>query len=295
VANGGGSYVPIASARPVLDLWRQDGKAFIASCDSVDCRMWSIRHWQDGKFVPDAAIPSEGETLVAADSQGGSSVLLTPTRILEFRGVKVTEQELAEPLKTGPVDAVLFSTRGIYLGLNAGEWGGGLKFVDRATGRIAAVEKNNTGALCGGPLNTGCDPVTGLAAEPWRPGCVAAAIGLVHMSPHGRVIEVCGRDVKRIYFKPYGEQPSRASLNDGEPFSTVAFFGLQAKGQSLWAVGIDGIYEIREDGVKAHPLPAFQKVGGFSVSFTDPDVILVLTDINQRRSLSGSVPLLVPR
>jgi len=43
------------------------------------------------------------------------------------------------------------------------------------------------------------------------------------------------------------------------------------------------------------PLPTFRQVGGVSVSFDVPDFVVVLTDVNQRRSMGGSVPLLVAR
>ena len=33
-----------------------------------------------------------------------------------------------------------------------------------------------------------------------------AAIGLVHFFPHGRIVEVCGNEVKRLYFEPYQQE-----------------------------------------------------------------------------------------
>lgn len=62
------------------------------------------------------------------------------------------------------------------------------------------------------------------------------------------------------------------------------------------AVGIDGVY--RFDGSakpKVIPLLKFEVIGNVGVSFDLPDVVLVLTEINQRRSMSGAIPLLVPR
>jgi hypothetical protein len=43
------------------------------------------------------------------------------------------------------------------------------------------------------------------------------------------------------------------------------------------------------------PLPEFEKVGNIRVSFALQDVVLLLTEVNERRSISGSVPMLVPR
>ncbi len=65
---------------------------------------------------------------------------------------------------------------------------------------------------------------------------------------------------------------------------------------NLWAVGIDGIYRFGSDGtVSTTPLPSFKKIGAIQVSFDLPQIILVLTNVNQRLSVGGSAPILVPR
>jgi len=63
-----------------------------------------------------------------------------------------------------------------------------------------------------------------------------------------RVVEVCGDQVQRLYYKEYGENRPDGRRKDDEPFSTVAFFGLTREGDTLWAMGIDGIYSIGPDG-----------------------------------------------
>jgi hypothetical protein len=45
--------------------------------------------------------------------------------------------------------------------------------------------------LCAGPLNGGCDPVTGVVPDPDHPQCVLASIGLSHMLMQGRIIRAC--------------------------------------------------------------------------------------------------------
>jgi hypothetical protein len=208
-----------------------------------------------------------------------------------------TSVALSEILKTGAVTSIHATADHVFVGINAGEWGGGLRRIDRRTGKVTVIEKNSMGGLCGGPLNTSCDPVNGIADEPWKPGCVAIAIGLVHFSPHGRIVEVCKDEVRRIYFKDFGNSGPRNEQRQGdEPFKTVAFFSLVRAGNELMAAGIDGVY--RFDGTanpKVIPLPKFEVIGQVGVSFDLPDVVLVLTAINQRRSMSGNIPLLVPR
>jgi len=76
----------------------------------------------------------------------------------------------------------------------------------------------------------------------------------------------------------------------------VAFFGLASVRGQVLAVGLDGLYRLSEDGAALlTPLPEFEKVGNIRVSFALQDVVLLLTEVNERRSISGSVPMLVPR
>ncbi len=224
-------------------------------------------------------------------------IVLTTRRFIDPGRAKKSDIFLSEKLDVGMVASVHVTPDQVFVGINAGEWGGGLRRIDRRSGRVKVIERNMSGSLCGGPLNTACDPVNGIASEPWKPECVAVAIGLVHFEPHGRIVEVCGDQVQRLYFKPYGQQASGASEKEGdEPFRTVAFFGLTRVGDALWAVGLDGIYRIEASGAaRSIPLPAFKTIGDICVSFAIPQFVLVLTNVNQRRSISGSVPMLVAR
>jgi len=51
------------------------------------------------------------------------------------------------------------SGKSIYVGVNRGEWGGGLQRVDVQTGVVTNVERRDTKDLRGGPLTSDCDPV----------------------------------------------------------------------------------------------------------------------------------------
>jgi hypothetical protein len=190
--------------------------------------------------------------------------------------------------------------------MNAGEWGGGLRRIDRRTGRVETIERNATGSLCGGPLNTGCDPVNGLAVVPWKPTCIAAAIGLVHFFPSGRIVEVCGRDVELLYEKGLKSEPWNGNASqpkdaskpaaDGEWIESVPFFGLASTTTTLVGAGGDGIYRIEAGGkVRTTPFPEWKNFDGIYASFEIPDFVIVLTQLNRRASVSGSAPLIVPR
>jgi hypothetical protein len=56
------------------------------------------------------------------------------------------------------------------------------------------------------------------------------------------------------------------------------------------------MYRLSRDGTaRSQPLPKFQNIGGVGVSFVLPGMVLVLTTVNQRRSISGDLPMLIAR
>jgi hypothetical protein len=260
---------------------------------------WSLQAHSEGAWKAVATVPTLGDTFVALDCEDGAGpiTIVTNRRLVELRDGRAHSISLRQPLQEPLVMGTTLGTPdAVWVGFNVGEWGGGLRRISRNNGTVQTVERNRSGELCGGPLNSGCDPVNGVITAPWNPACVVAAIGLVHMMSHGRIVEVCGSNVRRLYYKALDPQPPRNKLDEGEPASTVAFFGLTRNGNTWWAVGIDGLY--RFDG--AHqpmfsPLPKFENKGGYWVSFAVPGIALVLTDVNQRRSMSGSVPIMAAR
>ena len=239
--------------------------------------------------------------LLGFNCDGGRVSVLTRNRLVEAAtGARPRTQLLRVPIEGGGVTTVTLGTAdALYLGFNMGEWGGGLRRIGRADGRVTTVERNASGSLCGGPLNTQCDPVNGLVPNPGRPGCVIAAIGLVHMLAHGRIVEICGDRVERLYFHPFerGGLPNRMREGNDEPYNTVPFFGLVPSGDGMIAAGIDGLYRFAAAGGEPErlPMPAFREVDGIRIADSIPGVMLVLTGINGRVALSGAVPLLVAR
>lgn len=259
---------------------------------------WTLQQYSPGRWVVAAKLPTDGDTLVALDCvSGGDITLVTNRRLLEVQGGTVhalrLKQELQPPLVNG---TALTTGDAVWVGFNIGEWGGGLRRIDRKDGQIAIIERNQSGKLCGGPLNTACDPVNGVAVSPWKPSCVVAAVGLVHMSAHGRIVEVCGKEIRRLFFKSLDPQPPHGTLDDGEPSSTVAFFGLAHGDRALWAIGIDGLYRFTgPQPPEFQPFPKFRNKGGYWVSFDVPGIALVMTGVNQRASMSGEVSMMALR
>jgi hypothetical protein len=295
VAEGQDARVTETLPEKALDLCVLNGRPAVITGAS-DSSAWTLRQQSHGTWPVAATIQKEGDGLLATDCAEGHVTLLTTRRIVDLDGNGQAAVSLSGKLDRGFISSTYRTSNELFVGFNAGEWGGGLRRIDRRNGSITKVQRNTSGELCGGPLNTDCDPVNGIAAEPWKPDCIVAAVGLVHFHPHGRLVEVCDDQVQLLYSKPYGEKRVAGQSKNDEPFSTVAFFGLTRDGDTLWAMGIDGLYGIGPGGdARIVPLPQFKDVGGIRVSFDLPKFVLVLTNVNRRRSISGAVPLLVPR
>jgi hypothetical protein len=254
---------------------------------------WTLRRRDGAGWIEVASIGSRGDTFVGMSCDEGGVSLLTNRHLITLGDATPRSVALSDHLNPGVTRTLLSAGDLLFVGANAGEFGGGLQRIDRQTGKVTQLQRNDQVDPCDAVLDRQCDPVTGLASAPWRPDCTLAVVGMVHMSSRGRLVEICGDRIEPFYAKDlrYPEEQSRRGWVD-----QVAFFGANRSGDTVWAVGIDGLYQFRDRKlVDFAPLPKFQTVGGVKVSFDLPGVVLVLTDINQSVSLSGSVPILVPR
>lgn len=183
--------------------------------------------------------------------------------------------------------------RALYLGINNGEFGGGLIRINLQTGEVGRVERNEKGGLCDGPLNTDCDPVTSLMPDLGRADCVLAAIGLQHMTSHGRVVRVCGDQIEVVFRRPitgfFGSRAADAGFDVSE-----AVYGLAPAPGGFYAVTGRALYKVEGEKVTETPMPDITKFGQLHVGRGLPGMIVVVTDANRYTSLSGYTPLLVP-
>lgn len=291
-----GEPKPLYGSGTVADMCRLGGRLIVVTHDDSSGR-WLIRSRTASAWGGALEVPTGGDSLITFNCHGERMTLVTDRRLIEVAGREMQSTPLSERFgsaKTGPpaTSTSHVDDDAVWIGFNVGEWGGGLVRIGRGTGRVEWVERNRSGELCGGPLNRDCDPVNGIVASPWRPSCVVAAIGLVHMMSHGRIVQVCGTDVQRLYFKPLDPQPPNLTFDEGEPPSTVAFYGLDGRGDTLWSVGIDGLYRLSRNRIEFRPLPQFQTRGAYLISFDIPGVTLVMTGSNQRTAMSGSIPIM---
>ncbi|WP_144240778.1 hypothetical protein [Dyella japonica] len=252
---------------PALDLCVSHGQPQVVTGEEATA--WTIRtRAANGTWATTGDVPRHDDRLIAmrcADS--GMTTLLSHTRLIEMDGQGRTRSvDLQGTLPPGIVSATYDDEGALYVAINGGEWGGGLQRIDRLTGTVTPIERKGAD-ICSGPLNGACDPVNGITAEPWNPRCLAVAVGLVHMMAHGRIVQVCGNDIRELYAKPYVSAFGAEFFRNAPSKETTPFFGLIASGGSLWAAGTDGLYRIDASGkATMRPLPAFKTIGGGSRS-----------------------------
>ncbi|OYW81486.1 MAG: hypothetical protein B7Z26_05020 [Asticcacaulis sp. 32-58-5] len=181
---------------------------------------------------------------------------------------------------------------GAYVGMDAGEWGGGLHRIDRSTSEVITIGPKN--GKCGDVLYPECDAVTGVAPIPWKPDCVAVTTGKAHLSTmRGALIEVCGTEVRVMLQKEY--QPAPPIKPDAQyPVGHVPFLGVYTKGDVLTALTASHAYEFRDGNLTdERPLPPREILGGVSVSFGDADIVRVQPYVQTATSRAYGYPLLI--
>ncbi len=275
----------------VRDICVQDARLVALTGRKWGGRNWTLRGRGGGGWSVLARVPPQAEEGLIGLGCGSDEVLiLTSRRLIEIARGAVRSTPLSKELPVPRVSAVVHvASDSLYAGFNDGEWGGGLRRISRRDGRVDAVEEGD----CEGLLNAQCDPVQAIETAPWRPDCVVIAIGLVHFYSNGRLLEVCGKKVKLAYSKAIETGFER----DGQaPNGSVAFFGLVRRGDSILAAGVDGLYRVRSGGLADKiAMPRFKPVGNFHVSFEVPGVVLLVTEVNRRASVSWGAPILIAR
>ncbi len=278
---------------PAVGLCAAGDTVVAVTADQGTPTTYTARRRQAWGWSVIGAVPARGEGLVGVHCAADEVVLVTARRLVTLRANGSRTLQLSHRIPSRPVSTLHLTPNHAFVGLNAGEWGGGLQRIDRETGQVVIIARNAKGDLCGGPLNTDCDPVTGIVQEPGKPDCIVAAIGLIHSRSRGRLVEVCGERVRLLYEARCPGSPP--TPGEGDWSCSTAFFGLGRRENTLVALGVDGLHMIKGEVAAARPLPSFKTYGGFKIAFGLPEAVLVLTDVNQRTSLSGATPILAMR
>jgi hypothetical protein len=288
-------------------------------------RQFLVSAWRNEKFedLPPLDVP-QGDTPVALAINGGTPVVLLngpdpgPSkdrmdrllwrvhRVLsnDGSGWKATElsgtlpEELASsPRWDGGSLVSLDGGRSLYVGLDFGEFGGGLQRVDLATGASHRIERHDSGEYCFYPLDSRCDAVTGVLADPNGADCVFASVGLVHLfTSTGRILRVCG-DAVEVVLEAHFPPDLRPNWIPEQAFShmTDAFYALVAtKTDGFWAATPRTLYHFDHSQRTAHPIPELKPFGRLRVSRDLPGIIVVRSEADHRFCAGcGPAPFLV--
>lgn len=290
IAIGASTRIPEPLPEPAAGLCVLDNQLLVLTGGRYGTGPWTLRHRLRDGWATLATVPTEGDRAMALDCTGGILTVLTDHRIIHLDGATISALPLSSSLEMmGVVAATLGTPDHLFVGLNAGEWGGGLRRINRQTGSITEInpEFGRSGSL----------PVNAILPLPWRSDCLALAVVLIHFSADGGVARLCSDVMDTLYRQPYISPDTHGLVwRLGKPapnYDLVAFYGLASDGDSLWASGIGGLYRLSPQGQAQHlPLPAFRKIGGLWISFDHPHLVLIMT--GQRKAGGGYGPLLVP-
>jgi hypothetical protein len=279
--------------RGVIDLERAAGRLWVLRASGTRRGERLISRWTGRSFTDVARFTLERDehTIALVHSRDAVAVLSTRSiREFSLEGAASPATPLKGTLREGVQVAAASPLAGgaIYVGINMGEWGGGLQRVDGKTGMVTSIDQRDGDKPCSGPLNSECSPVTGVIPDQERPDCVLAAVGLVHVfTSDGRIVKVCNEVVTVFY-----ERPVHSDLVQRE--MSEAFYGLAAADDGFWAISGRALYRFRTDHPEEHPLPKLEPVSGIHLSRKLPGAVVVLTDINWAVSTSGYTPLVIP-
>ena len=312
----------VLADRDIIDIKQRGGSIWVLSASGqsaqyndgrwqpAEAGVFAVSAYRNGQLVASTPVTySEGDRPVAFLLRRSGPVVLSSGAVYlgNEDGSAWTRRSYRQPFKELPDSGVAVATpagdeSSVYIGFNKGEWGGGVRVVDVETGQIRTIERRDSPALCAGPLDSDCDPVTGLVSDPARVDCVLASVGLSHMMEHGRILRICGARVEVLAERPVETMSSWLARHSRwlvgrapeEPQSTEATFGLvRGKGETVWAVTRQRLYHIHLSTVHAVDQPQFENHSGLMVAEL-PEVMLVTTDRNAAQSLSGITPMIIP-
>jgi len=280
---------------PVLDMCARQGKPLIVTCQGKRCESFAVWRRSDATWSIESTVKIDGDNIVAMACSEEATTLLTSLRAIQMQRGKTRSGgqgwRLSNRIPVPIVTAVHAQGDAVFIGLDAGEWGGGLLRIDLISGRTTTVGGKDPGELCGAVLDPACDPVNAIAPAPWNTGCVVAAVGLSHLGTHGRLVEICGSRLRPIggITVPSGSHGRRA-------VDSEAFYGLARSGNLLWAAGLTSLYRVDENSTKPVPLPALKTVAGLGISFDIPGLVVVVRSAHGGMAVGGGgVPDLLPR
>lgn len=263
---------------------RTTGERTVVAADVVDIladgpHLWALIALNENEGVvrdirqprgTDRKLYFEGALIGLIGTPEGPDVL-TDSRILRPDGARWSRTRLAGGLE--PHAHISPLTAGsVFVGYNRGEWGGGLRRADVATGSLAFVQEADA-EVCRGRLDPACAPIVGVIADPQADGCVLVGTSLAHMSSRkGEVLRVCGNEITPVFSDPLPVVEGDFMFRPGQ---TWPFDSLVAVNDGWIAVGHDGYARSRQGVVTMASVPALASWSGLSLSDPVDGVIFI--------------------
>ena len=263
-----------------------------AFAKSDRAQLYRLLEWRNGDFVQVSTVPiGWAFAPLALTDIAGHPAVVTNRAVKWFDGTIWHNVAFQGDLGWGFASSGAPASGGfLYVGLNRGEWGGGLLRIDLATGMIESIVNSKPAAgNFASVLDPGLDPVQAIIPDPASPDCVIVAIGLIHFESSGRIDRVCGATASIVF------DPSTPRQFPGGLFNVEqAFFGLVPAASGYWAVSNEGVYRF---GVAPEPklmkFFGFEEWHGLVVSRGVPGTLILVTEVNRHFSLNGGTPLIV--
>jgi len=269
-----------SAAASVFDICARNGHLVTASGARRKPATWNLREQRDGRWRDLGSVRTRGEALVGLVCEPERVIVLTSARMIEMGGHAPREVNLTNrvPANLPATTTILATPPEVFVGINAGEWGGGLLRIDRRTGAVQDI-----GIV---------EPINGLALSPGAHGCVVAAAGLAHLVVEGRLVEVCGAGVRTLY----SEDCQRRQPEPGKrPSCMTPFFGVVKTRGGVLAVAPGEVLKLDPPAEPQQAdLPPSRSYGPFTVGFAEGYAV-VANSANERHALSGATPMIVPR
>lgn len=270
----------------VVRFDRRSGERFILARSVVDIlpdgnRLWALSSREEqGEALRDlrAEEPTSFEVNAIGEPIGlfptgadRPGILTTRTVLLPSADGDWTRTRLAAVLDGANV-TTSDGDGGVYIGSNLGEWGGGLRRVDVATGNIAFVTKSSE-ELCGGLINPECDPVVGAFPDPDHSACILTGVGLAHMSLRkGAVLRVCRGEITPVFSAPIPHAEGEFNVPGDWPL-----YSLVQTRDGWIAVSEDRYFKMLAGEVVERPLPSLRDWSGLRLGEASDGALFVMS------------------
>lgn len=272
------------ASRKVVRFDRETGERSVVAEDVIDIlangpHLWAliavdenqnvVRDLRQAESV-EKRVNFEGSPIALFATDRGPGVLTTTTVLLPTSNGWSRRLMAAELSRQAHVSAL--TENALLVGYNRGEWGGGLRRVDVATGTVSFVrEPGNEG--CEGRLNPACSPVVGIISDPRNDECVLIGASLAHLSGrYGEVMRVCGNSIEPVFDDPLPIVPNSIVYRPGQ---TWPFSSLVATEEGWVAVGQDRFARFNDGAVAMHETPPLRAWAGLQVSAEVDGVVFV--------------------